>query len=161
MQIRRAEAADEEALTRIRRSAILALAVPAMSRKQAETWAMRAAADRIARAIRDRDVWVAVEGAAIGWVEVDRDRIAALYVSPSCSRRGVGSALLARAETSIRISGYATARLESSQNALDFYLRRGYCRCGPPDADGAWPLRKDLAAIGPHPPLRPTGSASG
>ena len=120
MQIRRAEAAAEEALTRIRRSAILALAVPAMSIEQAETWATRAAADRIARAIRDHDVWVAVDGAVIGWVEVDQDRVAALYVSPSCSRRGVGSVLLTYAETSIRNSGYTTARLESSQNALDY-----------------------------------------
>lgn len=161
MQIRRAEVADEEALARIRRSAILVLAVPAISRKQAEKWAARAAADRIARAIWDHDVWVAVEGATIGWVEVDRDCIAALYVSPSCAGLGVGSALLSLAETSIRSSGYATARLESSQNALDFYLQRGYLRCGPPDADGAWPLSKDLAAIGPHPPLWPSGSASG
>jgi GNAT superfamily N-acetyltransferase len=161
MQIRRAEAADEEALASIRRRAILALAVPVMSMEQAETWATRAAADRIARAIRDHDVWVAVEGAASGWVEVDQDRVAALYVSPSCARRGVGSALLALAETSIRSAGYATARLDASQNALDFYLRRGYLQCGPPDADGAWPLRKELAAVGPHPPLWPTGSAGG
>ena len=161
MQIRRAEAADEEALTKIRRRAILARAVPAMSMEQAETWAARAAADRIARAIWEHNVWVAVEGAAVGWVEVDRDRVAALYVSPSCARQGVGSALLALAETSIRRSGYATARLESSQNALDFYLRRGYLRCGPPDADGAWPLRKDLAAVAPPPPLRLTDSAGG
>jgi GNAT superfamily N-acetyltransferase len=145
--IRRAEAADERVLATIRRQAILALAVPAMSREDAERWAMSAAADRVARAIRDHDVWVAVEEVAIGWVEVDRDRVAALYVSPSGSRRGVGSALLARAETSIRSSGHATARLEASQNALTFYLRRGYRRCGPPDADGAWPLRKDLAAV--------------
>ncbi len=137
MQIRRAEAADEEALASIRRSAILALAVPAISMEQAEQWATRAAADRIARAIGEHDVWVAVEGAAIGWVEIDRDRVAALYVAPSETRRGVGSVLLARAKTSIRSSGYATARLESSQNALDFYLRRGYCRCGPPDSINA------------------------
>jgi GNAT superfamily N-acetyltransferase len=154
--IRRADAADEKALGRIRRSAILVLAVPAISMEQAEEWATRAAADRIARAIREHDVWVAMEGAVIGWVEVDRDRVAALYVSPSCSRRGVGSALLARAETSIGSAGYATARLESSQNALDFYLRRGYRRCGPPDADGAWPLRKDLAAVWPHQGMEPT-----
>jgi putative acetyltransferase len=156
MQIRRAEAADESALAGIRRSAILALAVPVMSMQQAETWVMRAAADRLARAIRDHDVWVAVERAAIGWIEVNRDYLAALYVSPSFARRGVGSALLARAETSIRSSGYATARLESSPNALDFYLRRGYRRCGPPDADGACPLRKDLAAVRPHQGMEPT-----
>jgi putative acetyltransferase len=161
MQIRRAEPADEEVLASIRRRAILALAVPAMPREQAEQWATRAAADRIARAIRDHDVWVAVEGTALGWVEVDRDRVAALYVSPSCARCGVGSALLALAETSIRRSGYVTAHLESSPNALDFYLRRGYLRCGPPDAASAWPLRKDLTAVGSHPPLRPTGSAGG
>jgi GNAT superfamily N-acetyltransferase len=146
IQIRRAESGDAEALASIRRRAILALAVPAMSREQAERWATRAAPDRVARAIREHDVWVAVEAAAIGWVEVDRDRVAALYVSPSCSCRGVGSALLTFAETSIRSSGYPTARLESSQNALDYYLRRGYVRCGPSDSDGAWPLRKDLAA---------------
>ena len=71
MQIRRAVAADEEVLARIRRCAILALAVPVMSREQAEKWATRAAADRIARAIQEHDVWVAVDGAAIGWVEVN------------------------------------------------------------------------------------------
>ena len=75
MQIRRADATDEAALARIRRSAILALAVSAMSRGQAEQWAARAAADRIARAVRDHDVWVAVDGVAIGWIEVDRDRV--------------------------------------------------------------------------------------
>jgi putative acetyltransferase len=157
IQTRRAEAADEEALARIRRSAILALAVPAMSAEQAEKWAARPAADRIARAIQDHDVWVAAEGAAIGWVEVDGDRVAALYVSPSCSGRGIGSALLSLAETSIQSSGHRTARLESSQNALDFYLRRGYVRCGPPDADGAWPLSKDLAAAPAHALLRRLG----
>ena len=151
MQIRRAEAADEEELTSIRRRAILTLAVPAMSMEQAEKWATRATADRVARAILEHEIWVAVEGATVGWVEVDRDRVAALYISPSFSRRGIGSALLARAETSIRNSGYATARLEASQNALGFYLRRAYFRCGPPDADGAWPLRKDLAVV--HEPV--------
>jgi putative acetyltransferase len=156
MQIPRAAAADEAALANIRRRAILALAVPAMSREQAEKWAARAAADRIARAIRNHDVWVAVDGVAIGWVEVDRDRVAALYVLPSCSCRGVGSALLAGAETSIRGSGYATVRLESSQNALAFYLRRGYRQCGQPDAEGGWPLRKDLAAVWPNQRTEPT-----
>jgi putative acetyltransferase len=155
MRIRRATATDEEALASIRRNAILVLAVSAMSTEQAKQWSSRAAADRIVRAIRDHAVWVAVEGAVIGWVEVDRDRVAALYVSPSCSRRGVGSALLARAETLIQSSGYATARLESSQNALDFYLRRGFRRCGAPDAHGAWPLHKELAAVKPTHGMEP------
>lgn len=147
MQIRRAKVTDEKVLTSLRRSAILTLAVPVLSIEQAEKWASQVAADRIARAIQEHDVWLAVEADAIGWVEVDRDRIAALYVSPSCSCRGIGSALLALAETHIRSAGYVTAHLESSQNALNFYLRRGYLRFGPPNADGAHPLSKDLIAV--------------
>jgi putative acetyltransferase len=145
LHIRRAEAADEQALAHIRRSAILTLAIPAMPAQQAEQWAAGAPADRIARAIREHDLWVAVEESAIGWVEVDQDHIAGLYVAPSCSGRGVGSALLAHAESAIRSSGYTTVRLGASQNALAFYLRRGYLQSGPPDAHGAWPLSKHLA----------------
>ena len=65
MRLRRAEATDVEALTHIRRNAILALAVPAMSRAQAEAWVAGAAPDRITRAIREHEVWVAVDGAAL------------------------------------------------------------------------------------------------
>lgn len=148
LQIRRAESIDAEVLATIRRSAILTLAVPALSVKQAETWATQTAADRIARAIREHDVWVAVEESVIGWVEVDHDRVAALYVLPSCSGRGVGSALLARAERSIWSSGYRVVHLEASQKALTFYGRSGYLHYGPPDGQGAYPLRKVLAADG-------------
>ena len=95
MQIRRAKATDERALARIRRSAILTLAVPTLSIELAEKWATHVAADRIARAIRAHDVWVAGEAPVMGWVEVDQNRVVALYVSPCCAGRGIGSALLA------------------------------------------------------------------
>jgi putative acetyltransferase len=148
MDLRRADAADGAALTHIRRSAILALAVPAMTVAQAEAWAAGAAPDRVARAIREHAVWVAVEESPLGWVEVAQQRIAALYVAPSCAGRGIGSALLRCAEVVIQRSGSTMAHLEASPNALAFYLRRGYRRCGPPDADGASPLCKVLAADG-------------
>ena len=82
-----------------------------------------------------------------GWVEVDRDRVAALYVLPSCGSRGVGSVLLARAETSIRSSGYAIARLESSQNALDFITTQ---KATDPDQKG----KATTGAKGPGRPKR-------
>lgn len=155
MQIRRAETADEETLGRIRRSSILGLAAPAISAEQAKEWATGVAADRIARAIREHDVWVAVEEGAVDWVEVDQDRVAALYVSPPLSRRGVGSDLLLQAETAIRRAGYASARLEASQNALGFYLRRGYRQSGLKLPDGSCPLTKDLVAWPNLPPAEP------
>ena len=149
MQIRRANLTDAEALATIRRRAIRALAVPSISLEEAEKWARQVAANRFTRAIQDHEVWVAVEAVVIGWVEVDRNCIAGLYVSPSCARKGVGSALLAHAESSIQSSGCTAVYLDASQNALDFYLRRGYLRAGLPHADGAHPLRKDLTAVEP------------
>lgn len=142
MYIRRADLVDEQMLAQIRRSAILDLAVPVMSMEQAQTWALHVAPDRIARAIQDHEVWVAVEAGPIGWIEIDRNRIAALYVAPYCARRGVGSALLTLAETIIRRSGYLTVQLDSSPNALAFYLRRGYLQSSPLNADGGCPVQK-------------------
>ena len=99
-------------------------------------------------------MWVAVEEAAIGWVEVDQDRVAALYVSPLSSRQGVGSKLLSLAEEAIRSAGHAAARLEASPNALGFYLRRGYVRAGSQMSDGSYPLTKKFGVE--YRPARPS-----
>ena len=146
MRVRRAAFTDEAALGVIRRDAILGLTASALSPGEAEKWANQIAPTRITRALQEHDVWVAVEEVAIAWVEVELDVTAALYVSPRQARRGVGSLLLEVAETFIHQSGYDAARLAASANALDFYLRRGYHRCGLPDAAGALPLRKQLMA---------------
>ena len=146
MRIRRAERADEERLGTIRHDAILALAVPILSQAEAETWAKQISEDRIGQAVRAHAVWVAEAEIAIGWVEIDKDRIAALYVSPDYAGSGIGSSLLTFAEASIFRSGYRSVQLEASRNALNFYMRRGYIQHGLPDAEGAYPLRKELSA---------------
>jgi GNAT superfamily N-acetyltransferase len=144
MQIRRATPTDAEALATIRRRAIRALAVPSISAEEAEKWARQIAANRFTRAIQDHEVWVAVETRVIGWIEIDHNCIAGLYVSPDHARTGIGSALLAHAESSIQTSGSRAVYLDASQNALDFYLHRGYLRAGLPLANGEHPLRKIL-----------------
>lgn len=161
IEIRRADPSDRVALSAIRRSAILELAVAAMSPSQAEEWANQAAADRVARAILDHAVWVAVRGVPIGWVEVDGGRVAALYVAPHCSGQGVGSRLLLHAEAAIRDTGYTAARLESSPNAAIFYLHRGYLASEAPTAAGALPMSKQLSEDGLNPPLQPAASTAG
>src|SRR6266480_2483694 len=130
IEIRRADPSDDAALSAIRRSAILELAVAAISPSQAEEWANQAAADRVTRAIQHHAVWVAVQGVPVGWVEVDEDRVAALYVAPHCSGRGVCSRLLLRAEAAIRDGGHAAARRETYPYTATFYLRRGYLPSG-------------------------------
>ena len=146
MRIRRAERADEERLGTIRHDAILALAVPILSQEEAETWAKHLSEDRIGRAIREHEVWVAEDEIAIGWIEINKNHIAALYVSPDYAGSGIGSSLLAFAEASIFRSGYRSVQLEASRNALNFYMRRGYIQHGLPDAEGAYPLRKELSS---------------
>lgn len=145
MQIRRADVGDCMALSAIRRSAILELAVTTMAPLQAEEWANQAAADRVMRAIQHHAVWVAVQEVPVGWVEVDGDRLAALYVAPQCAGQGVGSHLLLHAEAAIRDGGYAAVHLEASSNAASFYLRRGYLASGAGTANGALPLSKRLS----------------
>jgi len=161
IEIRRADPSDHVALPAIRRSAILELPVAAMSPSQAEQWANQAAADRVTRAIQHHAVWVAVEEVPIGWVEVDEDRVAALYVAPHCSGRGVGSRLLLRAEAAIRDAGYGAARLETYPNTATFYLHRGYLPSEARTAGGALPLSKCLSEHELNPPLQSTGSAGG
>jgi GNAT superfamily N-acetyltransferase len=92
-------------------------------------------------------VWVAVDDVEIGWIEIEEDRVAGLYVAPSFGKRGVGSELMFHAETEIRCAGHAAARLEASRNALSFYLDRGYVHAGAQLPDTSWPLRKSLADV--------------
>jgi putative acetyltransferase len=136
MRIRRAVLDDRDSFATIRRDAILVLATSAMSQEAATAWAMNTTEERFIR--------FAEAEAPLGWVEVADDRVNGLYVSPSHARRGVGSILLAHAESSIRAPGYAHIKLRASPNALPFYLRRGYVRVDEPDADGAYALHKAL-----------------
>lgn len=46
------------------------------------------------------------DGAVIGWVEIDGDRLRGMYVRPDLSGRGLGSALLAHAEKRIASDGH-------------------------------------------------------
>ena len=145
MHIRRAIADDEHDIADVRRRAILTLATTAMSQEQATSWVIGVRSNRFAKAIRDHDVWVAVDDIVVGWVEVDHDRIVALYVSPAHVTEGIGSALLKHAETHIYSIGYTTVLLDASPNALRFYLHRGYVRNGNLDDKGAYPLFKTLS----------------
>ena len=127
LALRPARRADTRALTVIRRAAILSLATPEMGRTRARDWADSSAEERVQRAIEQNEVWVAEHGnVAVGWVEIDRDRVEGLYVCPDVSGSGIGSALLLHAEGLIRSAGHGTVALDASRNADRFYLWRGY-----------------------------------
>lgn len=103
-------------------------------------------------------------GRFVGWVAEHDGRVAgfalcaadagvlqALYVDPAMAGRGVGRALLARCEESMRQHGHHGTKVLASLNAEAFYRAAGYQQLGPanrPLADGTL-----LACIEMHKPL--------
>lgn len=75
MLIRPAIPADEDALRRVRREAIMGLVGVPMSMEEAHAWVAAVAPDRFTRAIRAHNVSVAREPEAVVWVVVGGDRI--------------------------------------------------------------------------------------
>jgi putative acetyltransferase len=93
--LRPARPFDALRLAAIRRESILVLARSHLGDRDAQSWADSSRDDRVRRAIAEHKVWLAeLDGAVIGWVEVHRERIEALYVHPDFAGRGVGSRLL-------------------------------------------------------------------
>ncbi len=148
IHLRPAHVNDVATLTQIRRAAILTLAVPKLGQAAAQRWADAAAPNRVQRALERHQLWVAeYMGAAIGWVEVDGDHIAGMYVQPQHAGSGIGSALLAHAEGQIQAAGYPAVRLESSWNAEEFYQRRGYLPLGARSVEEGRPMVKRFGGV--------------
>ena len=145
--IRRAQPADAARLLEIRREAILALAVPALSLQQAMNWAASRNLEWMERVIATHALWVASGEARItGWIGIEGRRVIGLYVDPSCASRGVGSRLLAFAEGYLSSLGASAIELEASWNAEEFYLHRGYVPLAERPPDGPRPMRKALGS---------------
>ncbi|MDP3967291.1 MAG: GNAT family N-acetyltransferase [Nocardioides sp.] len=112
-------------------------------------------------ALRDRwkerlsssdEVWVAeLQGEVVGCLLLTETWLDDLYVLPSTSGRGVGSALLDLAK-SLRPRGFGLYVLEGNDRALGFYLGRGLVVVAHhPDGGGA-----DAREEGGHPDVELT-----
>jgi len=143
--IRRATAADGPRLRDIRHAAISTLARAGMPEEMAQRWADSWSAGSVDRILAERDVWVfECDGDVSGWVSLTGSEINGLYTHPSLARRGIGSRLLAFAESQIAARGASEAHAEASWNAENFYLKRGWTPTGPRPSDGARPMTKRL-----------------
>ena len=127
LRFRLAGPADVTNLYDIRQAAIRQLSLTHLSECEAVDWAERGGMPRVERAIARDEVWVATLGPQlVGWLHRAANSIEGLYVSPPTARRGVGTALLRLAESHIAQRGHPLVVLESSLNAMGFYLRLGY-----------------------------------
>lgn len=95
--------------------------------------------DRLAeRLASSAEIWVAeLEGRVVGYLLLTDTWLDDLYVGPSASRLGVGSALLELAKA-LRRRGFGLYVLEENVSALAFYVGRGLAVVAHhPDGGGA------------------------
>ena len=147
LHFRLADPADITTLYDIRQAAIRQLSLTHLSECEAAAWAERGGIPRVEQAIAKDEVWVATLGLkVVGWVHRAVNSIEGLYVSPPAAYQGVGTALVRLAESHIAQRGHHLVVLESSLNAVRFYLRLGYAAAGTKCSCTAVAMRKHIEA---------------
>ncbi len=147
LHLRLANPSDVTSLYDIRQAAIRQLSLTHLSECEATAWAERGGIPRVERAITKDEVWVAMLGPQlVGWLHRAANSIEGLYVSPPAARQGVGTALVSLAESHIAQTAHPLVVLESSLNAMGFYLRLGYAPAGTQRSSATVPMSKHLEA---------------
>jgi ribosomal protein S18 acetylase RimI-like enzyme len=147
LHFRFADPSDVTTLYDIRQAAIRQLSLTHLSECEAAAWAERGGIRRVEQAIAKDEVWVATLGLqVVGWLHQAANSIEGLYVWPPAARQGVGTALVRLAESYIAKKGHHLVVLESSLNAVRFYLRLGYVVAGAQCSSAAVAMRKHLEA---------------
>jgi putative acetyltransferase len=137
---------DANRLFELRRHSIIALAPKGISVAEAETWAATLTVAGMERKILELEIWVAeLSDKVVGWGAIRGDQLEGLYTDPEFFGRGIGTELLSLLEALMRGRGIPAVFAETSSNAEEFYLRRGYEQIGFRTPEGAQPIRKRLA----------------
>jgi len=131
MNIRKADHGDAEGIWCVQIAAIRQLCASHYPPSEIEAWAGPLQPDWYRNVIGERELFVAVEGDTIigfGQLNLDTADIDAIYVHPSASRQGVGTALLRRLEDIARQHGLGSLRVAASLNSVPFYDAMGFHR---------------------------------
>ena len=147
--IRKASLDDLGFIHDIRRDAILGIS-DEFGVIERQAWADRRSPEFFAERVAAGDVVLAVSGrSGLGWGSSSGDYISGVYIRSSSGRTGVGRAIMSRLESAIVKRGHESATLDSSPNAVGFYVKLGYAPVEPPDGDGAVPMKKALRVPDP------------
>lgn len=127
--IRPARPEDAGQIARVHQRAIRLLARESYSAAELESWADGVKVAYYRLRIEDTPHFELAEdggGAVIGFAAVRDDEMWLLYIDPDWARRGIGSALLRRAEANLLDAGHEDIWVQSSLNARTFYAKHGY-----------------------------------
>ncbi len=144
--LRLAVLSDLEAIHDVRRDAILGVKFATLSQGDLREWADRRSVEYFTSRVAANQAVIALsEANPVGWGSFSGSRVTALYVRPSASSIGIGRKLMSWLEARIKGEGHASAKLESSPNAVAFYRGLGYLEVGAPDEHGAVPMFRTFA----------------
>jgi len=148
MELRPAVSADALAVARIHVRAWQAgyrglLPAVYLDGLRAEERAARYAFDRLDG---PRTTVAVIDGAIAGFATTNGDELSALHVDPDAWRRGIGSALIARARADLAAAGFFEAHLwllVGNTRAQRFYERDGWTSDGTRRSDVVWGAQVD------------------
>ena len=124
-----ATVSDAAALWAVRRAAIQGISTEHYSKAQLNAWRDERTVHSYVPPIREKVLLVAeFQGKVIGYAQLDPKLhvVQALYVHPQYSGNGIGIALLQDLESQAQSLGILELHLESSLNAVGFYVKAGY-----------------------------------
>ncbi len=130
--IRRAHGGDIDEIYAVHRDSVVSLCTGHYSPAQIAMWLDGRTPAMYLAAIDAGTLWVAVveDDAIAGFVENGGREVSKLFVRGASAGTGVGRGLLTVALAEIRTAGHASAYLESTRNACDFYRRHGFVEVG-------------------------------
>lgn len=127
--IRTADQADIPGIQAVFRSAVLHMAATHYDAAQRRAWAARADdAGRWEQALREQDLWVAMEGDQVkGFISLTPEgHIDFLYVHADHGRRGVAQALFDALMTEAESRAHPRLTTDASHTARPFFERQGF-----------------------------------
>lgn len=135
--IRKATREDAASIHEVHTASIRELCAGAYTPAQISAWTARLSPERYVKGMEGLEFYVAEggeggQGRLSGMLAFDKEsgEIYALYVAPWAANKGVGTSLMALAETVLGEEGHAEMRLKSTLNAVPFYESRGFERAG-------------------------------
>jgi ribosomal protein S18 acetylase RimI-like enzyme len=132
LRIRPGRADEVDAIYAVHRDSVSALCSGHYTPEQIAMWLDGRTPAMYLDAIDSGQLWVAVggDGAIAGFVEIAGREVSKLFVRGAGAGAGVGSRLMTTAVDAIRARGEASAYLESTRNACDFYRKHGFVEVG-------------------------------
>ena len=144
--LRPALASDCEDIYTAHRYAVQYTCDHSYDRRVLVAWSALLRPEGYSEALKDpnKAVWVVeFQGKIRGFFQVDlkEAQLDALYVHPFVHNRGLGTALLTRAEEIVAHAGFGFLKLYASLNSVAFYKLNGYQSLG----EAILPLNRDVS----------------